>query len=162
MFNDDNRAARGKDQVAIVFALNLYGADRPGFGTRLNRIMKELAKGSVKEALCVTVLMRAQMELQRFEISLVDFVDRELILLVNRKTKACKGWRIALMTALMVGGAIGAPGCAIGGALVLTPVCAGLLIYGLVKLVFWICIPVFKEEEIGASVRPLGEPGITQ
>lgn len=58
VFNDQQKAARGKDQIAIVFALNLYGAEHPGFAAKANALLKELACGSSKEAQSVIALMR--------------------------------------------------------------------------------------------------------
>ena len=103
VFNDNNKAARGTDQVAIVFALNLYGAENPGFAQRLNETMKELAKGSMKQARRVIVLLRAQMELQELELSLINFVDKELVLLTNKKIKRSKGPMVALMIICIFG-----------------------------------------------------------
>ena len=90
LVNDKTKAARGKDQVALVFALNLYGAKNPGFAARLNVLLKELGRGSLKEAQNVMVLMRAQMELQQLEISLINFLDRELLEIINQRIKAVR------------------------------------------------------------------------
>lgn len=155
-FNGD--AARGKDQVAIVVALNVYGADHPGFAVRLNRALKEVARGSAKQAQNVTVLMAAQMEFQRKEISLSNFVDRELIELVNKRTKRNKGKMIAFWC--LIGGAssMGAPGFAMLGVPLLSIPCAVLCFYSIfMKVVYWACLPVFKEDVISASVRTAGD-----
>ena len=151
-------AARGKDQVAIVISLNLYGADHPGFAARLNRILKEVARGSSNQAQNVPVLMAAQMEFQRLEISLINFVDRELIELVNKRTKKNKTKMIILWSLLGVAGAMGAPGFTMLGVPVLGIPCGLLCCYCIfTKVVYWACLPVFNEDVISLSVRTPGD-----
>ena len=155
-FNGD--AARGKDQVAIVVALNVYGADHPGFAVRLNRVLKEVARGSAKQAQNVTVLMAAQMEFQRKEISLINFVDRELIDLVNKNTKRSKGKMIALWCVIGAAASMGAPGFTMLGLPVLGLPCGILCFYSIfIKALSWSFVPVFKEDVISASVRVAGD-----
>ncbi len=140
--------ARGKDQVALVFALNLYGADHPGFAEKLNTLLKELAGGTSKEAQSVMVLMRAQMELQQLEISLINFVDRELLTKVNQSIRRLKGPNILLALACLFGGAIGMPGFSIIGLIPLTFAAIGVFVYGFIKIPYWLGIKGFSEEEI--------------
>ena len=142
--------ARGKDQVALVFALNLYGADHPGFAEKLNTLLKELAGGTSKEAQSVMVLMRAQMELQQLEISLINFVDRELLTKVNQSIRRLKGPNILLALACLFGGAIGMPGFSIIGLIPLTFAAIGVFVYGFIKIPYWLGIKGFSEEEINA------------
>lgn len=157
VFNDQQKAARGKDQIAIVFALNLYGAEHPGFAAKVNAILKELAGGSSKKAQSVIVLMRAQMELQQLEISLINFVDRELLTKVNGAIRRLKGPNIALAFACLFGGAIGMPGFAMIGLIPLTFVAIGVFVYGFMKIPYWFAVKVISEEDINVSVRPVGE-----
>ncbi len=149
--------ARGKDQVALVFALNLYGFEHPGFASKLNALLKELASGSSKEAQSVMVLMRAQMELQQLEISLIHFIDRELLTLVNKSIRRLKGPNIALAFACLFGGAIGMPGFSIIGLFPLTFAAIGVFIYGFMKIPYWFGIKGFSEADIDGAVRPVGE-----
>lgn len=157
VFNDQQKAARGTDQIAIVFALNLYGAEHPGFAVKVNTLLKELANGSSKEAQCVIVLMRAQMELQQSEISLINFVDRELLLRTNNAIRRLKGPNIALALACLFGGAIGMPGFTMIGLIPLTFVAIGVFVYSFIKLPYWLAVKAISEEDINASVRPVGE-----
>lgn len=157
VFNDQQKAARGKDQIAIVFALNLYGAEHPGFAAKVNAILKELAGGSSKKAQSVIVLMRAQMELQQLEISLINFVDRELLTKVNGAIRRLKGPNIALAFACLFGGAIGMPGFTMIGLIPLTFVAIGVFVYGFMKIPYWFAVKVISEDDISASVRPVGE-----
>ena len=142
--------ARGKDQVALVFALNLYGAEHPGFAEKLNTLLKELSGGTSKEAQSVMVLMRAQMELQQLEISLINFVDRELLTKVNQSIRRLKGPNILLALACLFGGAIGMPGFSIIGLIPLTFAAIGVFVYGFIKIPYWLGIKGFSEEEINA------------
>jgi len=155
--DDPIPTARGKDQIAIVFALNLYGAEHPGFAAKVNTLLMELADGSSKEAQSVLVLMRAQMELQQLEISLINFVDRELLQKVNHATRRLKGPNIALSLACLFGGAIGMPGSAMIGLFPLTFVAIGVFVYGFIKIPYWCAIRAISEEDINASARPVGE-----
>ena len=149
---------RGKDQVSIVIALNVYGADHPGFAVRLNHVLKEIANSPIRQAQNVTVLMAAQMEFQQQEISLINFVDRELIELVNKNTKNHKGKKIALWCLIGCAASMGAPGFTMLGFPVLGLPCGLLCAYCfLFKVVYWACIPVFKDDVISASVRSAGE-----
>lgn len=148
---------RGKDQVALVFALNLYGAEHPGFAAKLSALLKELACGTSKEAQSVIVLMRAQMELQQMEISLINFADRELLQKVNRAIQRLKGPNIALAVGCIFGGAIGMPGFSMLGLFPLTFAAIGVFVYGFMKLPYWLGIKAISEEEINASARPAGE-----
>lgn len=157
VFNDQQKAARGKDQIAIVFALNLYGAEHPGFAAKANALLKELACGSSKEAQSVIALMRAQMELQQLEISLINFVDRDLLQKVNTAIRRLKGPNIALSLACLFGGAIGMPGFTMIGLFPLTFVAIGMFVYSFMKIPYWFAIKVISEEDINASVRPVGE-----
>ena len=157
VFNNQQQAARGKDQIAIVFALNLYGAEHPGFAAKVNAILKELAGGSSKKAQSVIVLMRAQMELQQLEISLINFVDRELLMKVNGAIRRLKGPNIVLALACLFGGAIGMPGFTMIGLIPLTFAAIGVFIYGFMKIPYWFAIKVISEDDINASVRPVGE-----
>ena len=157
VFNNQQQVARGKDQIAIVFALNLYGAEHPGFAAKVNAILKELAGGSSKKAQSVIVLMRAQMELQQLEISLINFVDRELLMKVNGAIRRLKGPNIVLALACLFGSAIGAPGFTMIGLIPLTFVAIGVFIYGFMKIPYWFAIKVISEDDINASVRPVGE-----
>ena len=157
VFNDQQKAARGKDQIAIVFALNLYGAEHPGFAAKANALLKELACGSSKEAQSVIALMRAQMELQQLEISLINFVDRDLLQKVNTAIRRLKGPNIALSLACLFGGAIGMPGFTMIGLFPLTFVAIGVFVYSFMKIPYWFAIKVISEEDINASVRPVGE-----
>ena len=157
VFNDNQKAARGKDQIAIVFALNLYGAEHPGFAAKVNALLKKLAGGSSKEAQSVIVLMRAQMELQQLEISLIDFVDRELLMKVNGAISRLKGPNIALAIACVFGGAIGRPGFTMIGLIPLTFAAIGACVYGFMKIPYWLAVKVISEDDINASVRPVGE-----
>lgn len=157
VFNNNQQAARGKDQVALVFALNLYGAEHPGFAEKVNALLKELAGGSSKETQSVIVLMRAQMELQQLEISLINFVDRELLTKVNGAIRRLKGPNIALALACLFGGAIGMPGFTMIGLIPLTFVAIGVFVYGFMKIPYWFAVKVISEEDINASVRPVGE-----
>ena len=157
LVNDKTKAARGKDQVALVFALNLYGAKNPGFAARLNVLLKELGRGSLKEAQNVMVLMRAQMELQQLEISLINFLDRELLEIINQRIKAVRGKRILLMLLCILGGAVAMPGSAMLGLFPLTFVGIGVFLYGFVKIFYWIALIPYQEADIQASARPIGE-----
>ena len=151
-------AARGKDQVAIVVALNVYGSDHPGFAVRLNKVLKEIARGAAKPAQNVTVLMAAQMEFQQKEMGLINFVDRELIELVNKNTKRSKGKMIAFWCFIGGASSMGAPGFAMLGVPLLSIPCALLCFYSIfIKVVYWACLPVFKEDLISASVRGAGD-----
>lgn len=69
-----NMAVRGKDQVAIVIGLNLYGAENSQFAAELNGVLKQLITGSVKQARAVMVLMNAQMEFQRENVALINLL----------------------------------------------------------------------------------------
>lgn len=149
--------ARGKDQVAIVFALNIYGGDHPGFVHRLNRVLKQLAAGSGKEQEAVMVLMRAQMELQQMEISLINFVDHELLQRVSNNISSQKGLKITLYTLLLVGGALGAPGFSMSGFVFMLPFCVVAIFLGLFKLIYWACIRQITPQEIQVCARPLQE-----
>lgn len=162
IINDQQMAARGKDQVSIVFALNLYGAEHPGFALKVNTLLKELAAGSSKEFQSVLVLMRAQMELQQLEISLINFADEELLHLVNNGIHKLKGLSIALGIACLVGGAIAMPGFTMLGLIPLTFVSIGVFIYAFMKLPFWLGIKRFSQEEIAAAARPVGEAALMQ
>ena len=157
VFEHGNWAARGKDQCAIVFALNIYGASYPGFVFRLHRVLRELAQGNSKEVSTVLVLRNAQLELQQLEISLIDFFDRDLLMLLNSYVTKNKPSKILLMLLCMIGGAIGAPGCAIAGLVILSPVCAGIMIYGFIKLVYWIAIRPLDDATINAGARLVAE-----
>lgn len=157
VFTDQQKAARGKDQIAIVFALNLYGAGRPGFAAKVNTLLKELASGSSKEAQSVIVLMRAQMELQQLEISLINFVDRELLLKVNNAIRRLKGPNLALALACLFGGAIGMPGFTMIGWIPLTFVAIGVFVYSFIKIPYWLAVRGIPEADILASARPAGE-----
>ena len=157
VFNENQKAARGKDQVALVFALNLYGAQCPGFAARLNTLLKELASGSSKEAQSVMVLMAAQMELQKSEISLINFVDRELLLKVNKAIRRLKGPNLALSLLFLFGGAIGMPGFTMLGLFPLTFVSIGLFIYSFMKIPYWLGIRPFAEDALNDALRPVGE-----
>ena len=156
VINDKQMAARGKDQVSIVFALNLYGAEHPGFALKINNILKELATGSAKESQSVIVLMRAQMELQQMEISLINFVDEALLQKVNTSIRKQKGPGIALSLACLFGGAIGMPGFTMIGLIPLTFAAIGVFIYGFIKLPYWLGIKAISQEEIAAAARPVG------
>lgn len=157
VFNDNAQAARGKDQVSIVFALNLYGANKPGFAAKLNGIMKELATGSSKAVQSVVVLMRAQAELQILDISLINFVDKPLLETLNKWIKRKRVSMIILMAALIVGGAIGMPGFTMAGLIPLTFVAVGGFVYGFIKIFYWIGMKPFPAEMIDSCVQPIGE-----
>ncbi len=157
VYNKEAQAVRGKDQVALVFALNLYGRQMPGFALRLNRLLKELIRGSSKEAQAVVVLMRAQMELQSLEISLINFVDRELMELVNRWVKAKKGVMVVFKIACLVGGAIGMPGFTMAGLIPLTFVAIAAFISGFFGIAYWLGLKPFTEEEMARAQRFVGE-----
>lgn len=157
VFNDQQKAVRGKDQIAIVLALNLYGAEHPGFAAEVNTLLKGLVGGSTKEAQSVIVLIRAQMELQQLEISLINFVDRELLLKTNDAIHRLKGPNIALALACLFGGAIGMPGFSMIGLFPLTFVAIGVFVYSFMKLPYWLAVNVISEDDINASVRPVGE-----
>ena len=157
IWNCDTIQTRGKDQIAIVFALNLYGAEHPGFAAKVNTLLKELAGGSSKEAQSVIVLMRAQMELQQLEISLINFVDRELLIKVNGAIRRLKGPNIVLALACLFGGAIGMPGFSMIGLFPLTFVAIGVFVYSFMKIPYWFAVKTISEDDINASVRPVGE-----
>lgn len=157
VFTDNTKAARGKDQVAIVFALNIYGANVPGFAERLNRILKEFANGSSKQMQAVAVLMRAQMELQTLGISLINFVDAELLTILNKKIKKLRPRMIFLMLIFFFGGAIGMPGLSIAGFPPLSFVAMAAFIYGWIKGIFWLGMKPFPQELIAAATQPIGE-----
>ena len=157
VFNGTHMAARGKDQVAIVFALNLYGVKYPGFAAKVNALLKELVDGSSKKVQSVIVLMRAQMELQQKEISLINFVDRELLLKVNSTIHRLKGPNLALTLCCLFGGAIGMPGFTIIGWIPLTFVAIAVFIYGFVKTSYWLGIRKIPEEHIASSAQSVGE-----
>ena len=157
VFHKNQQAARGKDQIALTIALNLYGAEHPGFAAKVNTLLKELAGGSSKEAQSVIVLMRAQMELQQLEISLINFVDRELLVKVNGALRRLKGPNIALALACLFGGAIGMPGFTMIGLIPLTFAAIGVFVYGFMKIPYWLGIKGISEEDINGSVRPVGE-----
>ena len=150
-------AFRGKDQVAIVIAMNLYGAKHPAFAEELNSALKRLIAGNTKQTRAVMVLMGAQMEFQRMDVALINFVDRELIDEVNRKTKKLKGGRIALWSLIGCASAMGAPGFAMAGLVLLSPICGVLCFYSIfIQVVAWVCTPLYKEEVIALSVRAVG------
>ena len=152
-----NMAFRGKDQVSIVIAMNLYGAEDLGFAAELNSLLKQLIAGNTKQARVVMVLMAAQMEFQRMDVALINFVDRELIEAVNRKTKKLKVRNILMWWIIGSACAMGAPGFAMAGLALLSPICGVLCFYSIfVQLVAWLCMPVHKEELIAASVWAVG------
>lgn len=153
VFNESNKAARGKDQCAIVFALNWYSVLNPGFALRLNTVLKELARGSAKEAAAVFVLRNAQLELQELEISLVDFLDKELLKLLNVYVSKNKVRNILFGLLCIFGGALGAPGLAIAGMPVLSPFSAGVMIYGWVKVIPWCFSRPMSDEKISMCAR---------
>lgn len=148
---------RGKDQVSIVFALNLYGARNPGFAKRLNTLMKELAEGFSKSVRSVVVLMRAQMELQLLGISLINFVDAELLAMLNARIKKLRPLGLLLSVVCLFGGAIGCPGFAMIGLIPLTVLSMIALIYGFVKIFFLVGFAPFKEDLILSATQPVGE-----
>ena len=149
--------ARKKDQGAIVFALNLYGMSHPGFAERVHKTLMSLAKGSSKQAQAVIVLLATQLDLQEGEISLINFADRELVELVNKRIHQLKGRNIALRIFYLVAGSIGAPGTAMLGLIPLTFVCVFLIIYGFMDMFYWINMMQFREEKINTAARELGE-----
>ena len=157
VFNGKNQAARGKDQVAIVFALNLYGAKTPGFAERLNRILKEFATGSSKQMMSVAVLMKAQMELQVLNISLINFVDAELLTILNEKIKKEKPVRLTLMILLLFAGAIGMPGLSIAGFPPLSLVAMVAFVYAFIKIAFWLGIKQYPAEFIESATQTIGD-----
>ena len=101
--------------------------------------------------------MCAQMELQQLEISLINFVDRDLLQKVNTAIRRPKGPNIALSLACLFGGAIGMPGFTMIGLFPLTFVAIGVFVYSFMKIPYWFAIKVISEEDINASVRPVGE-----
>jgi hypothetical protein len=157
VFNDNQKAARGKDQVALVFALNLYGAEHPGFATKINTLLKTLACGSAQEAQSVMVLMRAQIELQQMEISLINFVDQELLANVNAAIRRLKGPKLALAILCLLGGAIGMPGFSIIGLFPLTFAAIGLFVYGFMKIPYWLGLKAFPDDLVASAQWSVGE-----
>lgn len=97
-----NWAGRNKDQSAIVMALNIYGRYNPGFADTLNKTLTQLAKGNIKELLAVVVLVATQIQLQELEVSLIDFMDKELVNLVLSRLKKMKVLRIIMYIFLIV------------------------------------------------------------
>ena len=157
VFNDDVKAARGKDQCAIVYALNFYGAKNPGFVFRLHDVLKQLVAGSTKEVAAITVLRNAQVELQQLQISLIDFFDEELLLALDNFVKRKKTPKILLMLLFIFGGAIGAPGLAIAGLPILSPAAGFLVIYGIINLVAWFAVRPLGDEAIKKCAREVKE-----
>ena len=157
VFNDDIKAARGKDQCAIVYALNFYGAKNPGFVFRLHDVLKQLVAGSAKEVAAITVLRNAQVELQQLQISLIDFFDEELLLALDNFVKRKKAPKILLMLLFIFGGAIGAPGLAIAGLPILSPAAGFLVIYGIINLVAWFAVRPLGDEVIKKCAREVKE-----
>jgi hypothetical protein len=97
------------------------------------------------------------MELQQLEISLINFVDRELLTKVNGAIRRLKGPNIVLAIACLFGGAIGMPGFTMIGLIPLTFVAIGVFVYGFMKIPYWFAVKVISEDDISASVRPVGE-----
>ncbi len=153
----NGQAARNKDQVAIVMALNIYGAQHKGFAERLNATLKEVLKGNAKECSCVFVLMAAQLELQSLEKSLINFVDKELFDEVRASAKSKKVCAILLRIGMVFGSAIATPGFAIIGLFPLLIVTVPAMLYGLYSLIFWVFMPTFKNKSYAESVRGVGE-----
>lgn len=153
---DIHHGARGKDQVAIVLALNIFGADHPEFVFELNALMKSLVKGGRKKLQAVLMLMAAQMELQDQECSMINFVDAELISAINRYVSFNKPIKVVLSALGLVLGAIGMPGSAMIGLIPLTFVCIGLFLYCWYKLAFWLGLPRYDKAAVAPMLREVG------
>ena len=149
---------RGKDQIAIVLALNTYGESKPDFVFRLHGVLKQLLQGNPKDMEAAYVLLAAQMELQSLGASLIDFVDNELLAVARKAIGSTKGKQILKWILLMVGGAIGAPGFAMAGLVLLSPFAGFLCFYSIMKLVAWCCMPTFKNSKFDTMTRPVGNP----
>lgn len=149
---------RGKDQIAIVLALNTYGESKPDFVFRLHGVLKQLLQGNAKDMEAAYVLLAAQMELQSLGASLIDFVDNELLAIARKAISSTKGKQIFKWILLMVGGAMGAPGFAMAGLVLLSPFAGFLCFYSIMKLVAWCCMPTFKDPKFDTMTRPVGNP----
>ena len=121
---------------------------------------RNIFKALALSAVCfmsTSVLMNAQLQLQELEISMINFVDAELLWLVNEKMKKLKKSMTAHAIMLLVGGAMGMPGLAIAGVPLLSLVAMATFIYGFARLPYWLGMPVFKQDTFEKCVRPVGE-----
>lgn len=153
---DIHHGARRKDQVAIVLAMNIFGTDHPEFVFKLSEVMKKMVKGNRKKVQAVLVLMAQQMELQELECSIINFVDEELICAINRYVTKNKPLRIILSSLGLMLGAVGMPGGAISGFILLTPVSIALFLYSWARLFFWIGLPRYHEAVVAPKLREVG------
>ena len=136
----DGNQARGKDQVAIVMALNIYGIDHPGFAFEVNKVLKRLALGSKKELMAPMVLINTQSQLQKTDVSLINFLDKALADAVIKNTKKQKVWRIILYVLLFVAADIGTIGLSMAGLYFIPLLTVPVFVYSLIQFFKWLGI----------------------
>ncbi|MBR2715302.1 MAG: hypothetical protein IKB73_03745 [Ruminococcus sp.] len=154
-------AYRNKDQIALVFALNIYGSMYPSFAIDLNAMLKKLAQGNSKEYKAAIVLIEDQLHLQEQEISLINFVDEELIRLLNSATGKHKATELllwwgttALLTNLLF--YVLFPLLDETAVLITYLLLGALCIGGIISTAFWVSLPTFNDEVIAKASRIRG------
>lgn len=149
--------ARPCDQCALVCALNLYGAEHPGFAKRLNQAFFIASKKSINQARELNLLLSWQMSFQAAEISLINFADTALINHITNKMRRNKKGRLFLWICLLCVGSVGTPGLAMSGLGPLALACVALTVVSLYKILIWACTPIKKPEALQASAREISD-----
>ena len=155
--NERGMETVGIDYVAIVLALNLYGMKNPGFVFRLNYTLKHLVKGSTKELNAVYNLRDPQLELQKLEISLIDFFDKEILLQLNSLMSKKKVQKIMLKLIFIFVGPLGAMAFITSGLAFLFPFPIFLMICGFWNLGVWFKVKSLSDEAINDCGREIRE-----
>ena len=154
--SQDNKASGLKDCYAIVLALNIYGGKTPGFAERLNAVLKELANGNARQVHYASDLMKAQIELQASGISLINFVDRDLLLAINNGMKKSKKRTLLIKLSSIFGGIISFMLFFFWGLFPISILFLIVFFYGFSDLTYWLRVKPVNNESIQSITQPIG------
>jgi len=154
--SQDNKSSGLKDCYAIVLALNIYGEKTPGFAERLNAALKELANGNAKQVHYASDLMKAQIELQSSGISLINFVDRDLLLAINNGIKKSKKSTLLIKLSSILGGILCFMLFLFLGLFPISILFLIVFFSGFSDVTYWLRVKPIENELIQSITQPIG------